>query len=41
MTSLADQTVLVESGAVEVPAGEMTRDVRAQLGEPLHERSRA
>ena len=31
----------IESGAVEVLADEMTRDVRAQLGKPLHERSRA
>jgi|SoiMethySBSTD1v2_1073268.scaffolds.fasta_scaffold105200_2 hypothetical protein len=41
MTSLAYQTVLVESGAVQVPADDMTRDVCAQLGEPLHERSSA
>jgi hypothetical protein len=31
----------IEAGAVEVLADEMTRDVRAQLGKPLHERSRA
>jgi NAD(P)-dependent dehydrogenase (short-subunit alcohol dehydrogenase family) len=29
----------IESGADEVLADEMTRDVRAQLGKPFHERS--
>lgn len=31
----------IESGADEVLADEMTRDVRAQLGKPIHERLRA
>jgi short-subunit dehydrogenase len=31
----------IESGSDEVLADEMTREVRAHLGKPLHERSRA